>query len=125
MDVFDVVPGGLYWGPRFYYERYNLPVVITENGTSVPDWIALDGKVHDPQRIDFMLRYLRELQHAKSGGADVRGYFAWSLMDNFEWAEGYRQRFGLVHVDFQSQRRTPKDSFYWYREVIRSNGGNL
>ena len=125
MDVFDVVPGGLYWGPRFYYERYQLPIVITENGTSVPDWIALDGKVHDPQRIDFMQRYLRELARARSGGADVRGYFAWSLMDNFEWAEGYRQRFGLIYVDFATQRRTPKDSFYWYRDVIRSHGASL
>jgi beta-glucosidase len=125
MDVFDVVPGGLYWGPRFYYERYKLPIVITENGTSVPDWIALDGKVHDPQRIDFMQRYLRELARARGEGADVRGYFAWSLMDNFEWAEGYRQRFGLIHVDFATQRRTRKDSFGWYREVIRSNGASL
>jgi beta-glucosidase len=125
MDVFDVVPGGLYWGPRFYYERYKLPIVITENGTSVPDWIALDSKVHDPQRIDFMQRYLRELARARTGGADVRGYFAWSLMDNFEWAEGYRQRFGLIYVDFATQRRTPKDSFYWYRDVIRSNGASL
>jgi beta-glucosidase len=125
MDVFDVVPGGLYWGPRFYYERYKLPIVITENGTSVPDWIALDGKVHDPQRIDFMQRYLRELARARGEGADVRGYFAWSLMDNFEWAEGYRQRFGLIYVDFATQRRTRKDSFGWYREVIRSNGASL
>jgi beta-glucosidase len=102
-----------------------LPIVISENGTSVPDWVALDGKVHDPQRIDFMQRYLRELARARNSGVDVRGYFAWSLMDNFEWAEGYRQRFGLVHVDFATQRRTPKDAFDWYRGVIRSNGANL
>jgi beta-glucosidase len=69
-----------------------------------------------------MERYLGQLALARAAGVDVRGYFAWSLLDNFEWAEGYRQRFGLVHVDFQSQRRTPKDSFRWYREVIRTNG---
>ena len=102
------------------------------NGKNLDGWReatgkkeSLDGKVHDPQRIDFMQRYLRELARARNDGAQVRGYFAWSLMDNFEWAEGYRQRFGLVHVDFATQRRTPKDSFYWYREVIRNNGANL
>jgi beta-glucosidase len=72
-----------------------------------------------------MQRYLRELARARSAGADVRGYFAWSLMDNFEWAEGYRQRFGLIHVDFATQQRTRKDSFGWYRDVIRSNGASL
>ena len=122
MEVFDVVPGALYWGPRFCWERYKLPVVITENGMSNNDWVAADGQVHDPQRIDFMRRYLRELARARSGGADVRGYFAWSLLDNFEWAEGYRQRFGLIHVDFETQKRTPKDSFAWYRDAIRSSG---
>jgi len=125
MEVFDVVPGALEWGPRFYWERYRLPVAITENGISVADWVALDGKVRDPQRIDFMRRYLRELGHARAAGVDVRGYFAWSLLDNFEWAEGYRQRFGLIHVDYATQRRTLKDSFAWYRDVIRTNGAGL
>ena len=125
MEVFDVVPAALEWGPRFYFARYGLPVVITENGMSNVDWRALDGRVRDPQRIDFMDRYLRALGAARGAGVNVRGYFAWSLLDNFEWAEGYRQRFGLVHVDFATQRRTPKDSFAWYREVIRSNGANL
>jgi beta-glucosidase len=125
MEVFDVVPEALYWGPRFYWERYQLPVVISENGMSSSDWVALDGGVHDPQRIDFLQRYLRELRRASSAGVKVAGYFAWSLLDNFEWAEGYRQRFGLTHVDFATQRRTPKDSFGWYREVIRTNGANL
>ena len=125
MDVFDVVPEALQWGPRFYWERYRLPVVVTENGLSNCDWVAQDGSVHDPQRIDFMQRYLGQLALARAGGASVRGYFAWSLLDNFEWAEGYRQRFGLVHVDFATQRRTPKDSFRWYRDVIRTNGASL
>ncbi len=120
-----VLPEALYWGPRYFQERYRLPVVITENGLASHDWVALDGKVHDPQRVDFMARYLRELRRACADGVDVRGYFAWSLLDNFEWAEGYRYRFGLVHVDYRTQQRTPKDSACWYREVIRSNGAAL
>ncbi|MGD9155064.1 MAG: GH1 family beta-glucosidase [Bacillota bacterium] len=120
-----VVPEALYWGPRFYYERYRRPVLISENGLSNPDWVGSDGRVHDPQRIDFTRRYLCELKKAVADGVDVGGYFHWSLMDNFEWAEGYRQRFGLAYVDFATQRRTIKDSGYWYRDVIRSNGEEL
>ena len=118
-------PDALYWGPRFFHERYKTPIVITENGMSCHDWVALDGKVHDPQRIDFTTRYLRELHRAAADGVDVRGYFHWSFMDNFEWAEGYKHRFGLVHVDFNTQKRTPKDSAYWYSNVIANNGANL
>lgn len=114
-----ITPASLRWGPRFLHERYKLPVIITENGVSLADWVSLDGAVHDSQRIDFMQRYLGELEKAIDDGADIRGYFHWSIMDNFEWAEGYRQRFGLVHVDYETQARTPKDSAYWYREFIR------
>jgi beta-glucosidase len=89
------------------------------------DWVALDGKVHDLQRIDFTARYLRALARAASEGVDVAGYFHWSLFDNFEWAEGYRQRFGLVYVDFATMQRIPKDSAQWYRQVITSNGEHL
>jgi len=120
-----VVPEALRWGPRFLHERYRLPVIVTENGISLSDWVSLDGSVHDPQRIDFLTRYLRELRNAIADGADIRGYFHWSILDNFEWAEGYRQRFGLVHVDYETQCRTPKDSAFWFRDVIRTNGGNL
>jgi beta-glucosidase len=81
--------------------------------------------VHDPQRIDFLQRYLLALQRAVRDGVDVRGYFHWSIMDNFEWAEGYKHRFGLVHIDYETQRRTLKDSALWYREVIRTNGAVL
>jgi len=115
----------LYWGSRFLAERYKLPVVITENGLTLPDWVSLDGAVHDPLRIDFLTRYLRGLQRAIADGVDVRGYFHWSIMDNFEWAEGYKHRFGLIHVDYETQQRTLKDSAHWYREVIRSNGASL
>ncbi len=120
-----VVPDSLYWGPRFFYERYKLPVFITENGLANSDWVALDGKVHDPQRIDFTARYLRELRRAITDGADVRGYFHWSLMDNFEWAEGFKQRFGMIHVDYPTGKRTPKDSYHWYRQVIAANGTQI
>lgn len=113
-----IVPECLRWGPRFLYERYKLPVVVTENGVSLADWVSGDGGARDPQRVDFLQRYLAELGRGIADGADVRGYFHWSVMDNFEWAEGYRQRFGLVHVDYETQRRTPKDSALWFRDFI-------
>jgi beta-glucosidase len=81
--------------------------------------------VHDPQRIDFTGRYLHELRRALTDGVPVRGYFHWSLMDNFEWAEGYKQRFGLIHVDYETLKRTPKDSYRWYRKVIGTRGAAL
>lgn len=120
-----VTPPALYWGPRFFWERYHTPIVITENGVSTTDWIALDGKVHDPQRIDFLQRYLLECERAQDDGVDIRAYFHWSLLDNFEWHEGYKQRFGLVYVDYATQKRVPKDSAFWYRDVIQSNGAHL
>lgn len=115
----------LYWGTKFLYERYKTPIVITENGMSSHDWPALDGKVHDPSRIDYLHRHLKGIQRAIGEGVDVAGFFQWSLLDNFEWLRGYNDRFGLVYVDFVTQKRLPKDSFYWYQEVIRSNGGIL
>ena len=121
----DVVPSSLYWGPKFLYERYKTPVIITENGLSGADWVSLDGRVPDGHRIDFLHRYLRELGRAIADGVDVRGYFQWSIMDNFEWAEGYKERFGLIHVDYATQKRTLKDSAHWYSKVIASNGLNL
>jgi beta-glucosidase len=120
-----VTPAIMHLVPSWLYERYRLPIVIAENGVSLPDWVAADGQVHDPQRIDFARAYLRELAAAVAGGVPVQGYFHWSLLDNFEWAHGYKQRFGLVHVDFTTQKRTPKDSARWYRDVIASNGARL
>lgn len=119
-----ITPEALYWGPKFLYERYQKPLYITENGLSCHDTVSLDGNVHDPDRIDFLARYLHELKRAAQE-TDIRGYFQWSLMDNFEWARGYSERFGLVYVDFQTQKRLMKDSAYWYRNVIRENGENL
>jgi len=115
-----VTPEALYWGPKFFQDRYKLPIIICENGMSNADWIALDGKAHDPQRIDFMLRYLQKLEMAIKDGVDVRGYFHWTLMDNFEWAEGFKERFGLIYVDPVTQKRVLKDSARWYREIIGS-----
>lgn len=125
MMQWPVTPEALYWGPRFTSERYGLPVYITENGMAAHDWRFPDGAVHDPNRIDFLRGYLMNLRRAIDDGSDIRGYFQWSFMDNFEWTEGYRKRFGLVHVDYPTQTRTPKDSYHWYRKVIESNGGIL
>lgn len=121
----EIAPDSLYWAARFQTERYKLPLVVTESGFCTTDFVQLDGKVHDPQRIDYLHRMLRGLARALREGRPVDGYFCWSIMDNFEWKEGYKDRFGLVHVDYQTQRRTPKDSAYWYRDVIRTNGAAL
>jgi beta-galactosidase len=118
-------PEALYWGPKFLAELYGLPIVITENGVSCSDMVAHDGRVHDSNRIDFMIGYLLQLRRAIREGVDVRGYFAWSLLDNFEWQEGYKHRYGLVHVDFTTRQRTLKESAHWYREVVLTNGGVL
>jgi len=120
-----VTPEALYWGPRLMHERYKLPIYITENGLSNQDWVAQDGKVHDPQRIDYTQRYLIELAQAIEDGTEVHGYFHWSLLDNFEWAEGYKERFGLVYVDYPTGKRILKDSASWYSRVIAANGRNL
>jgi beta-glucosidase len=125
VDWQPITPDAMYWGPRLFQERYGLPQWITENGLSTRDQISLDGKVHDPQRIDYLHRTLIELRRAMRDGVKVEGYLAWSLLDNFEWADGYKQRFGLVYVDYASQRRVPKDSFDWYRQVIASRGASL
>ncbi len=121
----NVTPDSLYWSSKFLYERYGKPLIITENGYSQYDWVALDGKVHDANRIDFVHRYLLSLRKAIDEGIPVIGYHYWSILDNFEWANGYDQRFGMIHVDYRTLKRTMKDSAYWYRDVIKSNGSNL
>lgn len=117
----NVTPECLRWGPRFFSERYSLPVYITENGMSAHDTVSLDGRVHDPNRIDYTHRHLIELEKAANEGADIAGYFHWSLMDNFEWACGYSERFGLIYVDYDTQERVIKDSGYWYRDWIKEH----
>jgi beta-glucosidase len=98
------------------------PVYITENGCSVADEPDAAGVVDDQPRISYLDSHIRAVADAITSGVDVRGYLVWSLLDNFEWAEGYHQRFGLVHVDFETQRRTPKASFGWYRDLIAALG---
>ncbi len=120
-----VTPEALYWGPKLLFDRYKKPVFITENGMAAHDTVSLDGKVHDPNRIDYLNRYLLEMKKAVDEGVEVAGYFTWSFCDNFEWAEGYNERFGLVFIDYETQERILKDSALWYKEVINTNGENL
>lgn len=120
-----ITPTALYWAAKFFYERFQIPLLITENGMANLDFIMTDGKVHDPQRIEYLKMYLKGLKQAVDEGVPVIGYQYWSIMDNFEWAEGYDKRFGLIYVDYQTQERTPKDSAYWYAEVIETNGREL
>jgi beta-glucosidase len=120
-----ITPDGLYWTVRQAWERYKTPIFITENGLSSVDWVALDGHVHDAGRIDFLKRYLQWLHKAIDEGIPVLGYTQWSLMDNFEWSSGFRERFGLVHIDYQTLKRTIKDSGLWYADVIKSQGANI
>jgi beta-glucosidase len=100
--------------------QYGLPVYVLENGTAADDRVLANGEVPDPDRIRYLGSYIAAMRDAISAGADVRGYFVWSLLDNFEWNAGYSQRFGLVHVDYATQRRTPKASAHWYADAIRA-----
>ncbi|WP_405997439.1 GH1 family beta-glucosidase [Streptomyces sp. NBC_00829] len=99
-----------------------VPLVITENGAAYDDYADPSGEVHDPERVEYLRTHLAAVHRAIAEGADVRGYFLWSLLDNFEWAYGYSKRFGIVHVDFATQRRTFKDSARWYADVIARGG---
>src|SRR5262249_14693296 len=117
-----VGPEALYWAPRHVATLWNVKdIYITENGCAASDQVADDGHVYDSDRVMFLRNYLTELQRATSDGVPVRGYFLWSPFDNFEWADGYSLRFGLVHVDYATQKRTPKLSASFYREVIARN----
>lgn len=117
-----ITPEVLYWAPTFLYERYGLPILITENGMANIDFVMSDGKVHDPQRIEFLKGYIGCLEQAYEDGVPMVGYLYWSILDNFEWAMGYDKRFGLIHVDYRTQKRTPKDSAAWYAGVIAHGG---
>jgi beta-glucosidase len=115
-------PEAMYWAPRHVAKLWNVKsIYITENGTSAADQVSADGKVYDVDRIMYLRNYLTHLNRATSEGMPVQGYFVWSLMDNFEWSDGFEKRFGLYHVDFRTQRRTPKLSASFYREVIQRN----
>ncbi|WP_024756174.1 GH1 family beta-glucosidase [Streptomyces exfoliatus] len=107
---------------RLRDELPGVPLVVTENGAAYDDYADPSGNVKDPERVDYLHAHLAAVHRALADGADVRGYFLWSLLDNFEWAYGYSKRFGIVHVDFATQRRTLKDSARWYAEVIARGG---
>jgi beta-glucosidase len=120
-----VTPEVMDFGMLYLQQRYHLPLLITENGQSCNDRIFLDGGVHDADRIDFLHRYLSALEKGIRRGSDVRGYFHWSLTDNYEWASGYEDRFGLVYVDYRNMQRIPKDSYRWYAHTAATNGSEL
>jgi beta-glucosidase len=115
-----VGPEALYWGPKLVSEVWNVKdIYITENGASSADEIAPDGQIYDTDRTMYLRNYLTQLQRAVSEGVPVRGYFLWSLLDNYEWADGYEKRFGIVYVDFTTEKRTPKLSAAFYKQLIR------
>lgn len=123
----EVFPLGLTDLLLWFKDTYgDLPVHITENGAAFFDPPVADGdRVRDPLRTDYLRRHLSAIHDAIAAGVDVRGYMAWSLLDNLEWSLGYSKRFGLVHVNYATQARTPKDSARWYARVIASNGATL
>jgi beta-glucosidase len=117
-----LMPQAIYWGTRFAAEVYGVKAIyITENGCGYDTETVVNGEVHDLHRRDYVRNYLRELHRAIADGVPVKGYFLWSFMDNFEWQDGYTRRFGIVHVDFKTQKRTPKLSARWYSKVMAEN----
>ncbi|WP_335977882.1 GH1 family beta-glucosidase [Streptomyces sp. CA2R106] len=106
---------------RVHHEHPDLPMMVTENGAAYDDYVSPEGTVSDPRRIAYLRGHLSAVHRALADGADIRGYFLWSLLDNFEWSYGYSKRFGAVYVDFGTQRRVPKQSAHWYAEVARTN----
>jgi len=119
----EIEPSGLHaMLLRLHREYPGTPLVITENGAAFDDQVADDGAVHDEDRRAFLEGHLRAVHQAIADGVDVRGYLAWSLLDNFEWAFGYSKRFGIVRVDYDTQERTVKDSARWYAQVVRDSG---
>jgi beta-glucosidase len=117
----EIYPDSIYEVLTRFHREYGVQkLYVTENGAAFPDAPGEDGRVDDPDRIDYLEQYLDAIGHAIADGAPVRGYFVWSLLDNFEWAEGCAKRFGLVYVDFETLERLPKSSFAWYRDVIAS-----
>jgi beta-glucosidase len=124
MPWLNFVPESLYWGVRMISDalgKKDLPIVITENGCATEDDVTSSGEVFDLSRVMYQRSYLRNAQRAVAEGYPLKGYFHWSLLDNFEWSCGYTRRFGLMHVDFKTQQRIPKQSFRWYQKTIQAN----
>lgn len=123
MMNWEVVPNGLHDLLKWIDSSYNSPkILITENGAACNDWVDLEGQIHDYNRNDYITRHLIEVHRAICDGIHVVGYYVWSFLDDFEWQWGLEKRFGLVYVDYKSQKRIPKESAYWYKKVIENNG---
>jgi beta-glucosidase len=122
--MWEIYPEGIYETLARIWQDYHptCELMVTENGIPVPDGLDFDGRVRDERRIRYLRNHLHQVHRAVSDGIPVKGYFHWSLMDNFEWAHGYGQRFGLIHVDFKTQERIIKDSGRWFADVIHENG---
>jgi len=119
----EVYPDGLYELLVRLHRDYKIPeIYITENGAAFKDEVTPDGKVHDERRLNYLREHFLRAHKAIQDGVPLKGYFVWSLMDNFEWAHGYTKRFGIVYVDYETQKRIIKDSGYWYQKVIAENG---
>jgi beta-glucosidase len=117
-----LAPRALYWAPRLAAETYGVKAAyVTENGCGYDDDVVKGGECADLHRVEYLRSYLQELRRAVADGVPVKGYFVWCFLDNFEWTDGYTRRFGIVHTNFKTQRRTPKLSAYWYRNVIAAN----
>ena len=119
-----VTPEAVSYLIKYYYDRYKMPIILSENGIALSEWKTLNGDIPDDMRIDYMERHILEIKKM-SEKYPVKGYFYWSFTDNFEWALGYSKRFGLVYVDYETLERIPKKSAYWYKKVIETNGEEL
>jgi beta-glucosidase len=124
MPWLNFVPESLYWGVRMVSDalgKKDLPILISENGCATDDDVTAKGEILDLSRVMYLRSYLRNAHRAVSEGYPLKGYFHWSLMDNFEWTWGYTRRFGITHIDYATQQRMPKQSFHWYQKVIQEN----
>jgi beta-glucosidase len=117
----EIYPACVYEVLKLAQEYTSIPLFITENGAAFEDHVHADGSIDDSERIAYLRAHLAEAHRAIQDGINLQGYLVWSLLDNFEWEQGYDPRFGLVHIDFDTLKRTPKRSAYWYRDVITRN----
>ena len=121
-DRWEIVPDAYYDQIMDLKNNYGNPdIYLTENGAAYPDLIEKNGEINDTDRIDYFKKYLRTVKKAIDNGAKVKSYFAWTFMDNFEWALGFEKRFGIVHVDFKTLKRTPKKSYYFFKKLVEQN----
>ena len=123
MENWEDYPPGLYKILGRLHFEYSIPeIYVTENGAAFSDEVSPDGSIDDPKRLSYIRGHLKMVNKIIQAGAPVKGYFVWSLFDNFEWSYGYTKRFGIVRVDYETQKRTPKSSAKWYGQTIKNNG---